>query len=380
MCTTSRATFSFIMAKLPAIQAAKPARRRRIALALVTLVALFLAQLSPVLAQSSVRPPGNAAVFPDAPEPGPPNTLGERSVSDFWRDYRGGAPRDLQVILGPKPPGTQMTTTGQQWRVLRERVLRKYLGWAPVAVIGLLALVYLLRGPMPIAGGRSGRMLPRFDLTQRIAHWFMASVFLFLAATGLVILLGRVVIAPYLGLKVNSVLATASLQGHNLFGPIFILALVWLFIKFVRGNFFQWIDFKWILKLGGFFGGHVSSSRYNFGEKSWFWLVVLAGLVMAATGIALEFPWLFGDLRILQAATILHVLGAITLISVAIGHIYMGTIGMEGALEGMVTGEVDENWAREHHDEWFKQMRGQGDGEASDAAGTTAGTESEEKK
>ncbi len=327
---------------------------------LLAVLAIVLMALMPadVLAQSSVRPPGAAASFPDAPEPGPPNTLGDKSVTQFWEEFRGAKPREAENFIGPRPPAARMNTTGQPWRILREEIIRPYAGWVPVGVIALLALVYLVRGRMRIDGGRSGRRIPRFDLIQRVAHWFMAVVFILLAISGLTILLGRVAIEPLFGKAVNSAATSAAMQGHNLFGPIFILALVWLFVKFVRGNFFQWVDFKWIFRLGGFFGGHVSSSRYNFGEKAWFWLVVLVGLIMSATGIAMLFPWLFEDLRWLQLSTVLHVTGAIILIAVAIGHIYMGSIGMEGALEGMLTGEVDENWAREHHDLWFEEMTG----------------------
>ncbi|HHB81089.1 MAG TPA: formate dehydrogenase subunit gamma [Aliiroseovarius sp.] len=341
----------------------RPARRRRpihglFALLALLALCLFFTAPTPLMAQSSVRPPGNAAVFPDAPEPGPANTLGTRSDSEIWDMIRGGSPRDPAVIFAPTPEGALMTTTGQQGRELRERYIRKYAGWAPLGVIGLLLLVHLVRGPMRLKEGRSGKTLPRFTVTARVAHWFMAVVFILLAVSGLIILLGRPLIAPYLGHAVNSALTSAAMQGHNLFGPLFILALLWLFIKFAAGNFFHPHDFKWIFRLGGLFGHHVSSRKFNFGEKSWFWMVILIGVVISGTGLLMLFPWLTDDLRFLQLSTILHVLGAIALISVAIGHIYVGTIGMEGSLDSMLKGEVDENWAKEHHDIWYEQMTG----------------------
>jgi len=296
---------------------------------------------------------GVAPMVPDIK--GPLGPLGATSDSDFWRAFRGENPTDIR---SPLSDSVQMTRTGQMWRMLRENYIRKYAGWFPVAVIGLLLLYHLIKGKMHITGGRSGKTLPRFNITQRVAHWFIAGVFIILALTGLIILLGRPLIAPYLGKTVNSILTSAALQGHNLFGPLFILALLWLFIKFVRGNFFQIVDLKWIFKLGGFFGGHVSSSQFNFGEKTWFWMVILVGIVMSATGLALEFPWLVDDLRWLQLSTILHAGGAILLISVAIGHIYVGTAGMEGSIDSMLKGEVDENWAKEHHDLWYEEVTG----------------------
>ena len=329
----------------------------RVGAALMLVIGLLLAQSDAGFAQN-VRPPGNAVNLDDANDPGPLNTLGTESDSEIWDEFRGGKPREPEAFFGPRPEGANMTTTGQQWRYLRENYIRKYAGWFPLGVIALLAVYHLIKGPMRIKGGRSGKTLPRFNLTQRVAHWFMASVFTVLAITGLIILLGRSLIAPYLGKGVNSVLTSAAMQAHNLFGPLFILALVWMFIKYVRGNFFQWVDLKWIFKLGGFFGGHVSSSQFNFGEKSWFWMVVLVGAVISATGILLLFPWLVEDIRWLQLSTILHAVGAIALISVLFGHIYVGTIGMEGSLDSMLKGEVDENWAKEHHDLWYEDVTG----------------------
>ena len=148
------------------------------------------------------------------------------------------------------------------------------------------------------------------------------------------------------------------LQGHNLFGPVFILALLIVIFRFMKGNFFQWADFKWILKGGGLLGGHASSNHYNFGEKTWYWIVVLVGLVMSVTGLLLEFPWITEVIAWHQLSTILHAVGAVVMISIALGHIYVGSIGMEGSLDSMLKGEVDENWAKEHHDLWYEEVTG----------------------
>jgi formate dehydrogenase subunit gamma len=43
-------------------------------------------------------------------------------------------------------------------------------------------------------------------------------------------------------------------------------------------------------------------------------------------------------------------------IALILGHIYIGTIGMEGAFEAMWTGEVDLNWAKEHHRQWLEEQ------------------------
>ena len=52
----------------------------------------------------------------------------------------------------------------------------------------------------------------------------------------------------------------------------------------------------------------------------------------------------------MQIAQVVHAIVAILFVALILGHIYIGTLGMEGAFEAMGTGEVDLNWAKEHHD------------------------------
>ena len=325
----------------------------RVIFAILLCAIWFVIAPTESFADSHVRAPGNAVNI--IPEDGPPNTLGTRSVGEIWGDIRHG------LVGSPSSStasGQAIQSLGQDWREVRVNYIVKYAGWVPVGVIAILVLFYIVKGKMPIKGGRSGVTVPRFTLIHRIAHWVTAGVFMILGLSGLIILLGRPLIIPTLGPEVNSFMTSAALQAHNLFGPLFIVSLIWMFVKFVRGNFFQMVDLKWIFKVGGLLGGHVSSGQFNFGEKSWFWLLMIVGFVMSITGMALEFPWFIDDLRLLQASTVLHAVGAIALISVSIGHIYMGTVGVEGAIDSMLLGEVDENWAKEHHDLWYEEVTG----------------------
>ncbi len=282
-------------------------------------------------------------------------TLGPQSDPDIWRAVKAG---ERARPSSSTASGQLMQVLGEEWRMIRRQYILPW-SWRLLAgVVILIALFRLVRGRIPIRAGRSGKTIPRFSLSHRVAHWFLASVFILMAISGLIILLGRPLLLPLIGREVVSVLASASLQGHNLFGPIFILALVIVTVRFMRGNFFQWADLQWILKGGGLLGGHASSHHYNFGEKTWYWTVVLVGLVMSATGLLLLFPWVSDNLLFHQIATIAHALGAVILIAFALGHAYIGSIGMEGSIDAMLRGEVDENWAREHHDLWYEEVTG----------------------
>ncbi len=329
-------------------------------IAVMFLFALMVMPLAPLHAQS-VRPPANA-VNQGIDEQvgdeqiGTSNTIGTSSRSDYWRDLRQG--RDGLATSG-QTGGKLIQAQGEQWRNIRKLYIIKYSGWVLATMIIMIALFYLIRGRILLKAGRSGKTISRFSLPHRTAHWFMASIFILLSISGLILLLGRTVLVPVIGKSAYSIFASAAMQGHNLFGPLFIVALIWLIFMFIRGNFFQMVDLKWILKGGGLLGSHASAGHYNFGEKGWFWLVVVAGLIIAISGMILEFPWLAESLQLLQISIIVHAIGAIALISAALGHIYIGTLGMEGALDSMTTGDVDVVWAKEHHDLWYEEVTGQ---------------------
>lgn len=306
----------------------------------VALFLIVLIETAPAAAQSAGEVPGGAS--------------GSVGNAEIWRQIRQGASGRVTI---PDPNAAIMIRTGsEQWRKVRSEWLPKY-GAIPIAVVvGLLAVFYLVRGRIRIEGGRSGRDIPRFRLSQRTMHWLIACLFILLAVSGLFLLFGRSVLIPLIGKQAFSVIASASLQGHNLFGPIFVVVFVPMVLMFLKGNGFNLVDLKWLLKGGGLFGGHASSEKNNFGEKAWYWMLVLGGAVLCVSGLLLLFPLLAEKIEYLSIAQVAHGAAAVLLISVAIGHIYIGSLGMEGAIEGMTKGTVDENWALQHHDLWAEKV------------------------
>ncbi|HEY5789921.1 MAG TPA: formate dehydrogenase subunit gamma, partial [Gammaproteobacteria bacterium] len=236
-------------------------------------------------------------------------------------------------------------------------LLVPYGGYLLLGTLGVIVAFFLFRGRMQIEGGRSGKLVPRFSVNQRVAHWFAGGTFVVLGVTGLVLLYGRHVLIPLLGPEGFAVTASACKELHNLAGPLFPFAVIALFVLFLRGNGFRWLDFKWFLKAGGLFGGHAADSGYyNGGQKTWFWLVAIFGLAISVSGLVLDFP-VFGQERELMAgAHVVHGVIGVIFIAASLGHIYIGWPGMDGAIESMTSGYVDANWAREHHNLWFAEM------------------------
>ena len=280
----------------------------------------------------------------------------ERLGDELWREVRQ---RDMQSSgisqVKGVDSGILINVRGDQWARFRMDQLSTFGGIAIAGIFAIIVLFYVVRGRVPIEGGLSGSMVHRFTDYERVVHWTLAIVFLFLAITGLILLLGRPLLLPLFGKEVFSILASASKEGHNLFGPLFLVSLIMMLISFARRNIYERGDMTWLLKGGGLIGdGHASGGFFNMGEKTWYWMVILIGLVIAISGLILVSPN-FGQGRLIMGLShIVHTIGAIILIAVSIGHMYLGSIGSEGALEGMKTGYVDINWADAHHDRWGK--------------------------
>jgi formate dehydrogenase subunit gamma len=248
---------------------------------------------------------------------------------------------------------------GNEWRVLRNGPFASITGTLVLVVPLLIFLFYLAAGPMRVEAPESGRRILRFTSWERTIHWATAISFLLLAATGLIILFGKLVFLPWMGHDLFATLAILSKYIHNFVGPVFIACSVLLFLTFLHRNVFRRWDWQWIRQAGGMLThGHIPAGFFNAGEKMWFWFgLTLLGLLMSGSGLVLDFVT-FGQTRyVLQVANYLHLAGATIYIVAAMAHIYMGTLGTPGAYEAMRHGTVDEEWARTHHEIWYDEVK-----------------------
>ncbi len=324
---------------------------------LVILLALLLAVSLLALALPHAASAQVPQKHPDFPE----GVSAINPGADLWRDVRQ---RDLPTAgisqVRQVDSGILINVHGDRWARFRMTSLAQYSGYALAAIFVIVVAFYAIRGRILIEGGLSGNMVRRFSDYERVVHWTLAIVFLFLALTGLVLLLGRPLLIPLFGKEIFGLIASASKEGHNLFGPLFLVSLVMMLISFGRRNIYEKGDMRWLLKGGGLIGdGHVSGGFFNMGEKTWYWMVILIGFVIAISGLILVSPN-FGQGRVVMEVThVIHTASAMLLIVVSVGHMYLGSLGSEGALEGMKTGYVDINWADAHHDRWGKACHAQ---------------------
>jgi formate dehydrogenase subunit gamma len=142
---------------------------------------------------------------------------------------------------------------------------------------------------------------------------------------------------------------------HNYVSASFVIGLVLIVALWIKDNIPQKVDVDWIRQGGGFIKSkHAPAGRFNAGEKLVFWTALGAGAAVTVSGALLLFPFYVTNIAGMQIAQIVHSVIAVLFVAVIIAHIYIGTLGTEGAFEAMGTGEVDLNWAEEHHDLWLK--------------------------
>jgi formate dehydrogenase subunit gamma len=249
-----------------------------------------------------------------------------------------------------------MQPMGRTWDYFHEVLLHWGGALVIVGMLAVLALAYLIMGRLRIEAGRSGRTIVRFKAFERFAHWLTAVSFVLLGLTGLNITFGKVLLLPLVGPDLFSDISQVAKYVHNFTSFAFVAGLVLITVLFFRDNLFKRVDIDWVKQGGGFIKSkHAPAGRFNLGEKLVYWLSVAAGLLVSASGFVLLFPFYGTNIADMQIAQVAHAVIAILFIALILGHIYIGTLGMEGAFEAMGTGEVDINWAREHHDRWLAE-------------------------
>jgi formate dehydrogenase subunit gamma len=258
-------------------------------------------------------------------------------------------------------PGSKLTTAGEAWRQVRNNWIIPYGGSLLLIVALAIAIFYYGKGTMKLHGAETGRKIERFTPLERAAHWTNAITFVALAVSGVVIAFGKYFLLPIMGSALFGWLTYALKNIHNFAGPLFAVSLIIVFVTFIKDNMPSKEDITWLLKGGGMFSGQeVPSHRFNAGEKVVFWFGVLGlGVIVVASGLVLDklIPGLIYERGTMQIANMIHGVATVLMMAMFMGHIYMGTVGMQGAYSAMRTGYVDETWAKEHHELWYNDIK-----------------------
>jgi formate dehydrogenase subunit gamma len=314
-------------------------------------------RLFAILAALLLAAPAVQAQLTQTPGPNSPTSKEQVELYQPQKDKTVGI-----VSIPDAKAAVLVQPEGREWRDFRTVILR----WgAAIAILGmaaLLTLFYLVRGTIRIEEGRSGRTVPRFGGMDRFAHWTTAVSFLLLALTGLVVTFGRPLLIPLIGHPAFTALAEGGKAVHNFLSVPFVVGILLMIVLWIRDNIPEKADLVWLKSLGGLLsksGRHPECGRFNAGQKGIFWAVVLGGGALAVTGFMMMAPFTLTGIGGMQITHVVHGALAALMIAIILAHIYIGSLGMEGAFDAMGSGEVDENWAKDHHRRWYEQQRKQ---------------------
>jgi formate dehydrogenase subunit gamma len=314
------------------------ARIRIVVVAIAVLVVAAIA--TPASAQQQVNPTASA--------------VQEEQLLQLQRvQGRISIPDDKAAVL--------IQPAGQAWRHFHEVTLRWIGGIAISGMFGLLVVFLVVRGRIRLASGFSGRTIMRFNTFERFVHWMTAACFIVLGITGLNITFGKTLLLPLIGLEMFAAFSQWGKYAHNYLSFPFTLGVLFIFLIWLKDNIPDKVDVEWLKAGGGLVGSaHPPAKRFNAGQKVIYWVVVFGGTAVAVSGYFLMFPFYETGIRGMQTSEVVHGVVAMLFVAAMLAHIYIGTVGMEGAFDAMGTGEVDLNWAKEHHSLWVEEEAAKG--------------------
>ena len=309
---------------------------------LALLAALLMGAAAPAIAQTAPRAPSVAE---------------EMEMQALLR----GNQIQGRITIPDDKAATLIQPVGREWREFHNVTLAWVGGIAVLGMLAILVVFRLTKGRIPIEGGRSGRSILRFNLLERANHWMVASCFIILALSGLNLTFGRHILLPIVGPEAFTAISQWGKYAHNFLAFPFTLGLVVMLLIWVKDNIPNARDIAWFKAGGGLIGNeHPEAGRFNGGQKMVFWITVLGGAVVALSGYLLVFPFFFTDVAGMQLSHIIHSLLSVLMIAAMLAHIYIGSVGMDGAFDAMGTGQVDLNWAKQHHGLWVQEELAKG--------------------
>lgn len=342
----------------------KPRSRRRIALVTVAL-SMLLAMALPLTGYIA-HESGLAWAQSDDAEKEAANPR-----SEYWRDVRQGSV-GYSAVSGAEA-GVLIQNGGENWRNLRNGPLKFFGGSFLIAVLIAILVKHLVKGKDRL-DSPTGRKVTRWSGFDRALHWYVGISFIILSITGLSLLFGRALLIPLLGKEGFAAWAQLAKPVHDYLALPFIVGFALMLLIWIPRNMFRSHDFAWLKSLGGMIGkDHPQAGFMNGGEKVFFWILFFGGVALMVSGFYLLFPNLGWERDTMQLSHILHSASGVFMIAISLGHIYLGSIGVEGVLEGMVSGDVDEAFAKQHHNLWYDEVKGIAPPEESSAAADVSG-------
>ncbi|WP_425439838.1 formate dehydrogenase subunit gamma [Paraferrimonas sedimenticola] len=286
----------------------------------------------------------------------------QTGIADMWRAAKSG---QAGYTTSNSPfHGALINQYPAERLTYRSDYLAPAIMLSVFGVILIFAAFVAVNGPSRLEKGFSGVEIKRWSKFDVWLHWIGAIPCLLLILTGLTLLGGRYFIQPWVGEAGWAAIVNFSKQTHDVMAIPFIVGWFLMTILWMKNQFLASYDFKWFLVVGGYLnfgpfkGKHPDAGFANAGEKLWFWTFAFAGGAIVVSGIIMLFPnWVEPSRSLSMLAIIIHGASSVLIAAFTVVHIFMATVMSEGGMECMVSGYCDENWAKQHHNVWYDDLK-----------------------
>jgi formate dehydrogenase subunit gamma len=233
-------------------------------------------------------------------------------------------------------------------------------GSIALGMIVIFLLHYLIIGAKEFS--HKGRKFYIFSLFMRIVHWLAALAFVLIIPTGFMMIFGK-----YLG---GGDLVLTARYLHSIGTVLFAVSVIPMFLVWFIPMLPTFDDIKWMMIVGGYLSKkkrEVPAGKFNAGQKLWFWLATVGGLVMIATGAMMYFqdfnlPVLktmgldIDQIDLIRISAIAHNFLGMVIAALFITHLYMSLFAIKGSLSSMIDGHKSEDELKHLHSSYYKKL------------------------
>jgi len=210
-----------------------------------------------------------------------------------------------------------------------------------------------------------GKKIQAFSLYNRIIHQVAAVSFIVIVPTGFVIVFGS-----FFG---GGMFVTLCKNLHGIFTIPFAIVVIPMFLMWLKEAIFNFDDVKWMMIVGGYLSKEkkpIPAGKFNAGQKMWYWIATLGGMVMVITGAAMFFLDFnidmvksmtgLSQIDFLRVMAILHNVVGFLVVALFITHVYMSMFAIKGAVHSILDGHMEEEEVRILHSSWYKKLKEEG--------------------
>ena len=236
-----------------------------------------------------------------------------------------------------------------------------------LAVIVLVPAAFLTHYRVigPKVFSHEGKKIEAFSLYNRTIHQIAAVSFIVIVPTGFVMVFG-----DFFG---GGVFVRMCKNLHGIFTIPFAIVVIPMFLMWLKESIFNFDDVKWMMIVGGYLSKEkkpIPAGKFNAGQKMWYWIATLGGMLMIITGAVMFFLDFdismvksmtgLSQIDLLRVAAIVHNVVGFLVVALFITHIYMSMFAIKGAVQSMLNGHMEEEEVKILHSSWYKKLKDQG--------------------